>query len=121
MPLTLVDPSRMSGVNLKDYTTVVMVSGTYRAVSDTAVDKLKRWISDGGVLIAMGSAARWLDQKEIVDLKFRSQSEAKSNADGKSSEQQAGEKRRPYVEASRDAALRVTAGPVDTPPDEDQE
>ena len=109
MPVTLVECRRMSSVDLNDYTVVVMVSGSYASISATGVERLKRFVSDGGTAVAVGTAVRWIDQSKIIKVAFRAASD-----DGKEDkpDEAAPARRRPYAEASRDAALKLVRGAI---------
>lgn len=58
MPITKVDLNQLSRVNFSDYTTVVMVHGTY-TIDKPIEDKLKSWINGGGTLITFKGASEW--------------------------------------------------------------
>ena len=115
MPVTLVEDSRLNGISLNDYTVVVMVSGSYGSISSTGVERLKRFVSDGGTIVAIGTAARWIDQSKILKIEFRTASDdgkEAHSATGNKQEKPTPAKRRPYAEAARDAALKLVRGAI---------
>jgi hypothetical protein len=65
IPVSLLDISQLGSVDLDRYTTIVMVSGSYNMNTETT-DKLKLWISSGGVLITWRTGARWAINNELV-------------------------------------------------------
>jgi hypothetical protein len=106
MPVTLVDSRRLGSVKLSDYTVVVMVSGSYSSISETGVERIKRFVTDGGTLVAIGTAIRWINESKIIEVAFR------KAADGEDEEPAASAKRRPYAEAARDRAVRLVRGSI---------
>ncbi len=103
MPVTMVDAPRLGSVRLSDYSVVIMVSGTYSSVTDRGVERLKRFLSSGGTLVAIGAAISWVDSQKIAAVKFRRPDEQQKDAITS---------RRPYNEASRDAALGLVKGSI---------
>ena len=59
MPITKVELPNFGRLNLSRYNTLVMVSGVYTSLDKSAVDKIKRWVGDGGTLITFKSASEW--------------------------------------------------------------
>ena len=117
MPVTLVDAHRLASVDLADYTTLVMVSGSYSLVNSAAVDGMKRWLRKGGTVIGIGGAVEWLRRNELVEVQIRVREGRGGEGDGGSvsaKPQAAGEEsgRRPYSQAGDDAALRSIAGAI---------
>ncbi len=66
MPITKADLVSFSRLNLGRYTTIVLVNGTYNSLDRAAVDKLKRWVGDGGTLITFKSASEWAIKQGIA-------------------------------------------------------
>lgn len=120
---TLLDVNHLGRASLDRYTVFVMADGRYDDLSDTFVTNLKRWVRDGGTLIAMGRAAQWAARKEVAPLEFagRNAPEPAPAAGGRSRQSApapdeataAGEPRRhPYASASEREALRLVSGAV---------
>ncbi len=55
----LIETDELSSVDLGEYTHVIMVNGSYSAISESTADALLDWVSDGGVVIAQKSACSW--------------------------------------------------------------
>jgi hypothetical protein len=103
MPVTLVDVERLGAVRFGDYDTVIVVSGSYGSVSETAVSNLKRWLSDGGTLIAIGTAIAWLNRTDVAKIAVRA---------NEASAETSPPPRLPYAEASDRAALQEIPGSI---------
>ncbi|MFB3105857.1 MAG: hypothetical protein ACE1ZA_13185 [Pseudomonadales bacterium] len=106
MPITMVDGHDLGSVDLGDYTVLVMVSGNYSAISTANVERLKRFITDGGTIVAIGTAIRWLNQSKILSVEFRETTQQKKE------NTIAPATRRPYAQARHDAALDLVRGSI---------
>ncbi|GIV36273.1 MAG: peptidase M14 [Cyclobacteriaceae bacterium] len=58
MPVTKADVSYFNRINLHNYTTLIMVSGSY-AFDKPTIDKIKAWLQQGGTLITLKTATEW--------------------------------------------------------------
>lgn len=70
MPVTKVELDRMPGVDLSRYNVMVMVSGNYNSLDENMQKTIKDWLSDGGTILAMGTANRWLEEQEFIDIEW---------------------------------------------------
>ena len=104
IPVTLVRGAELQQVELREYTTVVIVSGDYSSLASATVERLKRFVQDGGTLLAVGKAVPWTKKSRLASFSLR------EPAKPDSSESATG--RRPYVDASRDAAFRLVRGSI---------
>lgn len=100
--LTLIDINRFDRVDLHDYTHVIMVGGGYSQISERRADDVKSWLRDGGVLIAIKQAVRWVDETEIVDLEFVPQADEAENSKG----------RQDYVNHERQRGAHIVSGAI---------
>ncbi|MDN5202986.1 M14 family metallopeptidase [Fulvivirgaceae bacterium BMA10] len=71
MPVTKVDLVDFGWVDLHDYSTLVMVSGSYSLFDDKMVERIKEWVKAGGTLVTLRAATSWAINKKIVDEKLR--------------------------------------------------
>lgn len=71
MELTLLELSQLGRANLSKYSVLVMPSGSYSSVDSASVASLRRYLSQGGTLVAMKTAAEWLIQRGIVGEKLK--------------------------------------------------
>ena len=78
-PLTIVDADRISSLDLTKYNVVILPEGWYR-LSPSAIENLSSWVSDGGKLIAIGSASRKLMDQDGFSLKRYATDEEESEA-----------------------------------------
>ncbi len=74
-PVTPIRSDRLAGADLDRYQVLLLpltAGGSYQSTLGAAgVDNLSRWVSDGGVLIAMGNATRFLADPEVGLLAVR--------------------------------------------------
>jgi hypothetical protein len=71
MPVTKVEISRFNNMDLKRYNTIIMPSGSYHGISETAKTRLQDWIRNGGNIIAVRSANNWLTSQKIISLNMK--------------------------------------------------
>ncbi len=62
IPLTHLEQDDFNRADLNRYTTIIMVGGNYNTLNK---DRLKSWIQNGGVLIAIEEGAQWAAQNGI--------------------------------------------------------
>lgn len=71
IPVSLLEAGDLSSTDLNRYNTIIVPGGYYRDVTDKGVADLKRWLNDGGLLIASDQGARWLIEHELVEERLR--------------------------------------------------
>ena len=69
--ITRADLSRFNRINLGNYNTVIMPQGNYSSLTESEVQELSDWVSNGGNLIAMGSAINFLGSKKIINIELK--------------------------------------------------
>jgi hypothetical protein len=101
--LSMVDVENLNRVDFDDYSHVLLVNGSYDALDQRRVDELKRWVRAGGILVATKGAVQWVDEKELVDLDFRSDVAPETAADSA---------RFPYAEHQRRQGAQIVSGAI---------
>lgn len=71
IPVTLVATDDLGRLDLDRYSTVILPGGSFREWGEEEVAKLKRWVTNGGILIAMDQAAKWAADQELGASKFK--------------------------------------------------
>jgi hypothetical protein len=69
MPITKIDMANVGRANLNQYTTLVMVSGTYPADKALA-DRIKAWVQAGGTLVTLKTATEWAVKQGLTKEKL---------------------------------------------------
>lgn len=70
LPPVLLDVERVAqGASLSKYNVVVLADGSPNAVVG---ERLKEFVTDGGTLIATGTALRWVKAQNLLSVEFRS-------------------------------------------------
>lgn len=77
-PITVIEKDRLSGINLADYTTLILPDGYYR-LSSSEKESISTWVSGGGKVIAIGAATRSFQDDDHFSLK--------SDVDGEASKE----------------------------------
>ena len=98
-PITMVNTEDFGRINLDDYNTLVLPSGSYgRALAGSRMDDVKSWVRGGGKVIAIERAIGTFAGKDGFSLKtYATDSDAKE-ANKKSDEQKEKEALTPYAE-----------------------
>ena len=100
MPLTMADISRAEDIDLSHYNVLILAGGSYRSLPPSFDDKLTRWVEQGGTVIALKTANRYLAGLRLADLDFKSPAQPDSS------------RHYPYDQAYRGAALERIAGAI---------
>ncbi len=80
IPVTLVPMKNLSKIDLYAYNTILMADGSYNELDD--LNNIKDWVNEGGTIIAMNDAVKWLKNKNVigVNLKFQEKVELENIA-----------------------------------------
>ncbi|MDW8465240.1 MAG: M14 family metallopeptidase [Chloroherpetonaceae bacterium] len=69
--LSLLELSQLGRVNLSKYSAVLMPSGSYSALDSAGIANLRRYVLQGGTLVAIKGAVEWLIQRGIITEKIK--------------------------------------------------
>ncbi|WP_298766430.1 M14 family metallopeptidase [uncultured Polaribacter sp.] len=70
MAVTRLDMSYFTRVDIAKYTTIIIPNSS--SLGKAAEEKLKTWVQNGGILIGYKNTARWLKNKNFINLEFTS-------------------------------------------------
>ncbi len=65
LPLSMTDIRRLEGIDLRDYTDLILVHGKYDDISAKSTERIRTWVQDGGHLLALKNGAKWVTEKEL--------------------------------------------------------
>ena len=99
MPITKIPLRNFNRASLDKYNTLVMVSGRY-SLTDKQQEKIKDWVKQGNTLITIGTASKWVIDKELVKEKL---------VESKKDSTEATE-RKPYVDAPENIGKEQVGG-----------
>jgi hypothetical protein len=92
MEVSLVETQSLGRVDLNRYSVIAMVNGAYAGIDSAGTSAVRRWVENGGTLIAMEQAAEWAVNNRIATARFRRIEQGKRDSLAL---------RRPYAEESR--------------------
>lgn len=103
MPLSIVEQDDIRGSRLHRYNVLIISGYGYNDLSTSDVDEIKRWVSNGGTLIAYKYGIGWAKQHGLANVEFVS---------GNTNEEDDEVKTRPYVNQSNDSGAGVIGGAI---------
>ncbi len=103
MPITKVNTDQFKRIDLTEYNTLILVSGSYSALDSPEVSSIKDWIGKGNTLITTRNACTWAIQKKIVAEKL---------IEDKKNEQDSIVERRQYVNAREEIGREQVGGAI---------
>ena len=71
IPVSVVDISTFNYTDLDRYTTIVAVNGSYSGMQASALNKLKTWIRNGGVLVGIKGGANWAKNQGLAKINLK--------------------------------------------------
>jgi hypothetical protein len=108
LPATLLDVIQLRTASFTRYTAIVLADGLYeRSLAGDTLENLKRWVRDGGTLIAMGRAAEWAAKHEFARVEF-----GRESAAAPARAEPAAAKRIAYADAENREALKLVSGAI---------
>ena len=75
IPMTCLPVALFNTANLNRYSTIIFPAGGYNAISESAKEKLKAWIQNGGVIIGFEQALNWFTSAGLGKFDMRSLAE----------------------------------------------
>ncbi len=102
MPLSIVEQGDVNSRMLDRYNVIVMSSGRYSDLSADDIEGIKRWVANGGTLIAYKQAINWAKQQGLAHVEF-----AKREATDKEDNNP-----RAYVNQGNDSGAGVIGGAI---------
>jgi hypothetical protein len=70
MRLTRIDLSYFTKIEISKYTHIIIPSSN---IDKAAIEKLKTWVKNGGVLVGYKNTAKWLSSSKMISLQFEKQ------------------------------------------------
>lgn len=101
MPITKIPMRNFNRTNFDKYNTLVMVSGRY-SFTKKQQDKIKDWVRKGNTLITIGSASKWVIDKELVKEKLTKKEKDSTKVI----------LRKPYVDANENIGKESVGGVI---------
>lgn len=68
IPLTMLDKRQLFRANMDRYNTLIMVNGRYNDLQGKELEKIIKWVNEGGNLILFRNAIDWARSKDLIDL-----------------------------------------------------
>ncbi len=67
LPLTKLKLNQFSETSLDKYTTLIMVSGSYKQLGKDEVKKIKKWVDKGNTLITIARGSSWAINSKLIN------------------------------------------------------
>ncbi len=101
IPVTMMPVPVLNYASLDKYTTIIIPPGRYNGISESAKEKLKTWVQNGGTLIGLEDAVSWLGTSGLGKFEMKKDTEVKGPL-----------KSRPYEFIDEDRGAQVTSGVI---------
>lgn len=101
IPVTLLPIHVFNTTNINRYNTLIIPEGNYNAISESAKEKLKTWIQNGGVVIGFESAINWFQSAGLGKFEVKKEDEAKKE-----------QKPKPYADIEENRGAQETSGAI---------
>lgn len=106
MATTLLETRSVGRSDLSKYNVIVMVDGSYSAISAGGSKNLKDWVQKGGTLLTMKRAATWAKSQGMANF------ETVKNKKDEETKKSKKDKLRPYEMRRRDSGAEVIGGAI---------
>lgn len=104
MPLTMLDLDKLKGVDLTQYTHLLLADGSYGAWKKTP-KILESWVKAGGIIIAKNGASKWLEKTIVF-------ADDKTNESTEATDKSTLHARRAYQDYEQESGKRKISGAV---------
>lgn len=111
-PLSMIDTHRFMSLDLNDYTHLLLVHGSYRDLDDAAVEKIRGWVTSGGVLVATKNSAKWVTDKHLNKASKPEEEGAKKDAKDEDGDEETEKEYRSYAQFEDDFSQKVIGGAI---------
>ena len=112
-PVTVLNTSYFNTVPLHEFDVLILPTGSYgRVLDEETLEKVKDWVSAGGKLIAMESAAGFLAGKKDFNLKKKTKEEDSSKEKAKAKEEDPYKNLRTWGERERESLQGEVQGSI---------
>jgi uncharacterized membrane protein len=78
IPVCLAESSALAAINLAKYNVLILPGGSFSEINAEVAAKIKKWVQEGGTLIATTGATSWTTRNELSKIKFKKRIEADS-------------------------------------------
>ena len=68
IPLPMISIDKLNQIVLDNYNTIIMVDGNYGTLAQA---KIKTWLQNGGTIITLRSAGKWISDAGLSKIKFK--------------------------------------------------
>ena len=101
IPVTMMPLTAFNTADLNRYNTIIFPQGSYTSITESAREKLKTWIQNGGVAIGFENALNWFQGSGLGKFDMK---KGEESADAKPA--------RPYSEIAAARGAQITSGAI---------
>ncbi len=106
-PVTVINTQQLRNVDLRDFNVLILPNGSSeyeQLLGESGAEQIGRWVQNGGILITIGEATRWLTDEEVDLLatkrEFKGGKPEKSPSERQPSQETKAESEKPAQSAS---------------------
>jgi len=101
MPITMVEGKDFGGVDMDNYTTLIIPDGNPKYLAKNSLEKIKGWVKAGGTIVGFQNSTSWLNSNDFANLKVKTGKTEKNKS-----------KIRPYSKAGADRGSKFVGGAI---------
>lgn len=105
IPVTMLPLGVFNTIDLNKYNTIIFPQGSYGEITGTAIEKLKGWIQNGGIVIGLENAVNWFQSSGLGQFEMK---KTKQQAEGEETNYAA----RPYADIANYRGAQATSGAI---------
>ncbi|HET9487524.1 MAG TPA: M14 family metallopeptidase [Chryseosolibacter sp.] len=103
IPATMLPIDVFNTADINRYTTIIFPQGAYGSITEAAVEKLKSWTQNGGVVIGLENALSWFQATGLGSFTLKNGAESTAKE---------GQPSRPYSLIDESKGAQVTSGAI---------
>jgi hypothetical protein len=109
IPVSMIPIAVFNSANISRYNTIIFPAGTYGSITESAKEKLKTWVQNGGVVIGFENALGWLNANGLGKFDMKKNEDP---AGTQATKKDVNIESRPYADIEEYKGAQETSGAI---------